>query len=30
MARKENTIKKSDFAPIGAESLFSYAEVKLR
>ena len=27
MARKGNTIKKSDFAPIGAEPLFSYEEV---
>ncbi len=28
MARKENTIKKSGFAPIGVESLFSYGEVQ--
>lgn len=27
MARKENTIKKSGFAPIGVESLFSYEKV---
>ena len=25
---KKNTIKGSDFAPIGVEPLFSYAEVK--
>ena len=30
MARKVNTIKKSGFAPIGVESLFSYAEVRLK
>ncbi len=28
MARKENTIKKSGFAPNGVESLFSYGEVQ--
>ena len=28
MARKENIIKKSGFAPIGVESLFSYGEVR--
>ncbi len=28
MARKENTIKKSGFAPIGVELLFSYEEVQ--
>ncbi len=28
MARKENTSKKSGFAPIGVESLFSYGEVQ--
>ena len=28
MARKENTIKKSGFAPIGVEPLFSYGEVQ--
>ena len=29
MARKENTIKKSGFTPIGVEPLFSYVEVRL-
>ena len=28
MARKENTIKKSGFAPNGVESLFCYEEVQ--
>ena len=28
MARKENTIKKSGFAPNGVESLFSYEKVQ--
>ncbi len=28
MARKENTIKKSGFAPIGVEPLFSYEGVQ--
>jgi len=28
MAQKENTIKKSGFAPIGVEPLFSYGEVQ--
>ena len=28
MARKENTIKKGGFAPIGVESLFSYEGVQ--
>jgi hypothetical protein len=28
MVRKENTIKKSGFAPIGVELLFSYGEVR--
>ena len=28
MAQKVNTIKKSGFAPVGVESLFSYGEVQ--
>ena len=28
MARKENNINKSGFAPIGVEPLFSYGEVQ--
>ena len=28
MARKENTIKKGGFAPVGVEPLFSYGEVQ--
>jgi hypothetical protein len=30
MARKENAIKKSGFAPIGVEPLFYYAEMMLK
>ena len=28
MARKDNTIKKGGFTPIGVESLFSYGEAQ--